>query len=206
MGIDTTPFTYLSSPDFDKVEEFLQEHGPLFLKPSNQGSSVGCHKINEINSETKTAIEASFNLSPYALIEKSLKVRELEVSVFEYDGKVIVTSPGEILPPQEENTFYTFEEKYNEDSHTKTLVQAKDLSDEQINQIKTWALKAFKELKINHLARVDFFLTAQGKLYLNEINTFPGLTPISMFPKMMENHGVKFQDFLKYNIDHALLS
>ena len=84
------------------------------------------------------------------------------------------------------------------------MVEALNLTKEQLDQIKTWALKAFKELKVKNMARVDFFLTDQGKVYLNEINTFPGLTPISMFPKMMENYGVNFQGFLQDTIDNKL--
>jgi len=204
MGIDTTPFIYLSEIDMNKVIDFHNKNGPLFLKPSNQGSSVGCHKINEIGPDTKTKIEEAFTLGPYALIEQALNVRELEVSVFEFNGDIHVSSPGEILPPQDEKSFYTYEEKYNKDSQTKTMVEALNLTKEQLDQIKTWALKAFKELKVKNMARVDFFLTDQGKVYLNEINTFPGLTPISMFPKMMENYGVNFQGFLQDTIDNKL--
>ncbi len=204
MGIQTTPFTFLAEPNIADLKEFHEEHETLFIKPSNQGSSVGCYKINKLDEDTEKKLQTVFTLSPYALIEKGLKARELEVSVFTYQGKIHATDPGEILAPYTEDSFYTYEEKYDPASHTTTVVNAKDLTKDQLVQIKEWAIKAYQTLKVRHLARVDFFLADNGEIYLNEINTFPGLTPISMFPKMMENYGVRFQDFLKDTIQSSI--
>ena len=166
----------------------------VFIKSSRQGSSVGCSIVKKEN-EVDQALKLAFKHDTLALIEPYLEnVRELEVSVFEYLDEVHVTKPGEITTPT--NNFYSFDEKYSSTSHSHTHILA-ELPDKQIELIKQYARKAFIALELKDLSRIDFFLTENGDVFLNEINTFPGLTPISMFPKMMENYGVKFSDFLK---------
>jgi len=195
VGINTTPFIILSEQSTDSISEvkkFFVNEGPLFVKASNQGSSVGCYPLIDIK-EVDKILKSAFELSDFVIIEKSIMGRELEVSTFEYKDQVHATKPGEIICP---NKFYSFEEKYNKDSHTETFIEAKDLTSEQVKTIQDMAIKAFKTLKLSDLSRIDFFLTNDNKIYINEINTFPGLTPISMFPKMMENYGVKFKDYL----------
>jgi D-alanine-D-alanine ligase len=195
VGIETTPFLALtdsSKESLEKVDSFFDEYGSLFVKASNQGSSVGCYPLHD-KKLIKEILEKAFELSDYVLVEQELKGRELEVSVFDYQGKVHATAPGEIICPSK---FYSFDEKYKESSDTKTYVEAKDLSEIQISTIKKMAISAFKTLKLKDLARIDFFLTDSGFILINEINTFPGMTPISMFPKMMENYGIKFSDYI----------
>ena len=195
VGIPTTPFIALSELSTDGIQtakSFFKEHGNIFIKASNQGSSVGCYPVSNLE-DISTFLTKSFEYSDYVLIEKTLSARELEISVFEYQGQLHVTDPGEIVCP---DAFYSYEEKYANHSQTKTLVKATNISDEQIFQLKDYARKAFKTLGLKDLSRVDFFLTDQGEIYLNEINTFPGMTPISMFPKMMEAYGVRFADFI----------
>lgn len=204
IGIPNTPFTFVDRVDENIVNEFYKKNGSIFLKPSSQGSSVGCHKLSKIPSNLADLLEEGLSLSPYVLIEKALKVRELEVSVYTYKGEICVTAPGEILPPQNDDSFYTFEEKYEKDSHTTTDVVAKNLDKETVETIKKYALEVFEKLKLKDLARVDFFLTQENQIYLNEINTFPGLTPISMFPKMLENQGPTFKEFLDDSIKETL--
>lgn len=195
VGIKTTPFIVLNennSKSISEVEKFFDAHGSLFIKASNQGSSVGCYPLHT-KDKTSEILDKAFALSDFVLVEKELTGRELEVSTFEYQGRVHATVPGEIVCPSK---FYTFEEKYDSDSGTKTFVEAQGLTQEQILSIQDIAKSAFTSLKLKDLSRIDFFLTHDGQILVNEINTFPGLTPISMFPKMMENYGVKFSDFI----------
>ena len=112
--------------------------------------------------------------------------------------KLQVSYPGEIVTPT--STFYTYDEKYSSDSQSKTFVKAENVTAEQVQTITDYATKLYYGLKIRHLSRIDFFLDS-GKIYLNEINTFPGSTSISMFPKMMEANGHSFKAYLGQLID-----
>ncbi|OUR94856.1 D-alanine--D-alanine ligase A [Halobacteriovorax marinus] len=200
LGIANTPYIFLSELNdnsIKKTAKFFEEHKDIFIKAASQGSSVGCYQVTDAKEIEKT-LENAFGLSQYVLIEKTLTARELEVSVYEHQGEIKTTLPGEIICP---DGFYTFEEKYSKGSHTSTDIEAKNLSDEILSKIKTYSAMAFKGLKLRHLSRIDFFLTKDDEVYVNEINTFPGMNPISMFPKMMENDGVKFSQFLKNIID-----
>lgn len=180
----------------EDLEEFYTKvGGDIFIKAANQGSSVGCFHVTE-KEKIQSTIKEAFNYSDNLLLERTIKGRELEIAVFEYDGKVHVTEPGEVICP---DGFYTYEEKYSKQSHTKTTVKADGIDEEVKKQMMNYAKKAFKALGLRHLSRVDFFL-ADGKIYLNEINTFPGMTPISMFPQMLEATGLKFEDYLKQAI------
>lgn len=116
----------------------------------------------------------------------------------------MATLPGEIIC--DSNTFYTFDEKYAKNSKARTDVVAQNVPAEISDQIRAYAIKAFTGMKLRHLSRIDFFLTAENEILLNEINTFPGLTPISMFPKMLQNHGHDFTDYLSVVINSQLMS
>ncbi len=193
LNIPNTPYLFLWDENQTELAfETLKDWGTVFVKATNQGSSIGCYKVTNKDQLAKVLPHA-FELSPYVLLEKAVSARELEVSAYESNGQLVVTGPGEILCP---DGFYTYEEKYNNESHTDTAVTAQGLSPEQVDQIKSMASKAFKALKLRDLSRIDFFLCEDGTIYLNEINTFPGMTPISMFPKMMENRGDSFKDWL----------
>lgn len=194
LGVANTPYTILTQNNQDSVErvkKFQNEHGDVVIKASNQGSSVGCYLVDKMNDPSKVISEA-FKFSPFVLVEKRLVPRELEVSVYVFNGKLEITYPGEIVCPSK---FYSFEEKYSSDSKTYTKIKAEDLSPNHVNTIKEYATTLYHGLKLRHLSRIDFFLDNEV-IYLNEINTFPGLTPISMFPKMMEAHGHLFKDYL----------
>jgi len=196
-GLKTTPFMQVNSiNELEKAYEFLDAHKTIYVKATNQGSSVGCYKV-ENSKSLKDIIEKAFSFSPYVILEKEIKGRELEVSAFEFNGKVHTTKPGEIDCPDE---FYTYEAKYAEDSQTKTIVEAQGISDKALNEIQNQSQLAFKALRLRHLSRIDFFLTNEGDVLINEINTFPGHTKISMFPMMMENYGVKYSEFLNQHL------
>ena len=204
LDIPNTPYLFVNQVDDAAVarcEHAFDQWGSLFVKAASQGSSVGCFKVDN-RDEIKEVLTRAFGYSPYVIVEKTIRARELEVAVYEYQGEVIATKPGEIICA--DNTFYTFEEKYADSSHATTQVEATNLTDEQIAHIRDYAIRAFKGLKLRHLSRIDFFLSDEGEILLNEINTFPGLTKISMFPKMLSHHGEDFTSYLMDNIKRQL--
>jgi D-alanine-D-alanine ligase len=199
LGVENTPYIFVTENNQDGLNQvlaFQAEHGDIVIKASNQGSSVGCYLLSD-NADPKESLNKAFSFSPFVLIEKRLRPRELEVSVYEFDGKMHISYPGEIISPAH---FYTYEEKYSSGSKTTTITVAKNVTEEQVQTITDYASKLYYGLKLRHLSRIDFFLD-NGNIYLNEINTFPGLTPISMFPKMMEANGHSFKSYLEQHIE-----
>ncbi|MBT1445553.1 D-alanine--D-alanine ligase [Shewanella sp. JM162201] len=197
LGIPNTPYLFLDEASDDairSVEAAFDNWGSVFIKAASQGSSVGCfpaHKREDIPALVKKA----FEYAPYVVVEKTIKARELEVAVYQYDGDIVATRPGEIVCAA--NTFYSFEEKYDTKSKAITHVEAPNVDEATVEAIRAYAIKAFKGMKLRHLSRIDFFLTEDNEILLNEINTFPGLTQISMFPKMLANHGHDFTTYLE---------
>jgi D-alanine-D-alanine ligase len=201
LGVPNTPYAFITGQDelnLGKAIEFQSQHGDIVVKASNQGSSVGCYLVDKTKDLVST-ISQAFKFSPFVLLEKRLKPREIEVSVYEFDGKLQISYPGEIVCP---SNFYSYEEKYSSGSNTTTITRAENLTEKQVDQIVEYSTRLYQGLKLRHLSRIDYFLE-DGNLFLNEINTFPGLTPISMFPKMMEANGHSFKDFLQQHI-HSL--
>ncbi len=195
LGLPYTPSLYLNDRNNineSTLSDFWDQHLNLFVKASSEGSSVGCYPVTK-KSDLKAAILNAFKYSEQVIVEKFVYGRELEVAVYELDGKIYATHPGEIICP---DTFYSYEEKYNDTSTTKINVNALNLSEETVKIIEEYSLKAFKGLNLRHLSRVDFLEDKEGDLYINEINTFPGMTSISLFPQMLEANGHKFTDFL----------
>lgn len=203
LGIPNTPYLFVndsSDASLAQARQALSDWGKVFVKAASQGSSVGCYAAST-DAELLKAIDDAFGYSEQVLIEKALKPRELEIAVYQYGDELIATRPGEIVVPQD--TFYSYDEKYSNASHTTTSLEPAGLTEAQIALMQQYALKAFRQLKLRHLSRVDFFLTEDGEIYLNEINTFPGMTSISMFPKMLEHHGHQFDVFLQQVLMHA---
>ncbi len=202
LEIPNTPYLFLSELDSESVDKtkafFKKQDGDIFIKAASQGSSVGCYHVVSEN-EVESNLTNAFKFSDYVLVEQTVKGRELEVAVYEYQGKLECSAPGEIICP---NKFYSYEEKYSDNSKTLTLPKAENLTNEVIEKIKLYAKKAFKGLKLKDLARIDFFFTDDGKIYLNEPNTFPGHTKISMFPMMMKENGHNYKTYLEYLIAH----
>lgn len=198
IGIPSAPFVALGSmDDLPKAEGFFSESKDVFVKAASQGSSVGCYHATNIE-ELRNSVQKAFQYSDHVLIEKTIKGRELEIATYEYDGKIIATPPGEIICP---GGFYTYEEKYDSESHTETRTNLDDLPKEVVERMRDYALHAYHKIGLKHLSRIDFFLTEQNEIYINEINTFPGLTSISMFPEMMKAYGHNFKHFLQTIID-----
>lgn len=200
LGVANTPYIFLAenTPEaLERVKGFQALYGDIVIKASNQGSSVGCFMV-EKGKDPVATVKDAFKFSPFVLIEKRMKPREIEVSVYEFDGKLQISYPGEIICP---GAFYSYDEKYSGGSQTTTSTRAENLTPEQVKLITDYSSRLYHGLKLRHLSRVDFFLD-EGTVYLNEINTFPGLTPISMFPKMMEANGHAFKDFLSQHIQN----
>jgi len=172
---------------------------PVFVKPAALGSSVGMTKVHS-RAELAPALNLASEFAMKILVEKSVVAREIEVSVLgNNDPKASV--PGEIVPHRE---FYDYTAKYLEDG-TQLLIPAK-LKPAQIKQIQALAVAAFRVLELSGMARVDFFLEkrASGKLFLNEVNTIPCFTSISMYPKLWEATGIPFRELIDKLIALAL--
>ena len=176
----------------DKVVEKIANNlkFPMFIKPSNSGSSVGINKAKN-EEELKQAIEYASKFDNKILIEQGINGKEVECAVLGNE-EVIASCVGEIKPAEE---FYSYDAKYkNEES--KTDIPA-NIPEELANEIRKQAIKAFKSIDGKGLSRVDFFIENDtNEIYINEINTLPGFTSISMYPKLFENVGIKYSEIL----------
>jgi D-alanine-D-alanine ligase len=176
---------------------------PVFVKPSNMGSSVGVHKVKEA-SELQAALNDAFQYDAKILVERAIDAREIEVSVLENPtlGEApLVSIPGEIEPKHE---FYSYEAKYLDENGAALLIPAR-LSAEQTLTVQRLARDAFLALECEGMARADFFLDRKdGSIYFNEVNTIPGFTHISMYPKMWEASGIPYRDLLSRLVDLAI--
>src|SRR5215475_1248768 len=171
---------------------------PVFVKPANLGSSVGISKAHD-SAELETAFRTAEQYDYKVIVERGIEGRELECSVLGNDDPA-ASLPCEILPSRE---FYDYEDKYLLD-RAKTQVPA-DLAPEVTAEMRRLAIECYRAVGCEGMARVDFFLEhATGKLYINEINTIPGFTSISMYPKMWEHSGVPFGNLLDRLIALAL--
>lgn len=172
----------------EKIEKMLGF--PVFVKPSNSGSSVGIKKASN-EEELKEAIEYAAKYDTKILIEEEIIGREVECAVLG-NTDVKATCVGEILPAEE---FYTFDAKYK-NAESRVVIPA-EISDKKQEEIKKLAVKAFKSADGKGLSRVDFFISKKDeKVYINEINTLPGFTQISMYPKLWEQCGLKYDELL----------
>ena len=171
---------------------------PVFVKPATLGSSVGMSKVHS-REELAPALNLACEFAMKILVEESVTAREIEVSVLgNHDPKASV--PGEIVPHRE---FYDYAAKYLEEG-TQLLIPA-NLKPAQMTKIQQYAVEAFRVLELSGMARVDFFLEKKtGKIYLNEVNTIPGFTSISMYPKLWEASGVPFRELIDKLIELAL--
>lgn len=174
---------------------------PQFVKPSSSGSSRGTHKVKNIE-DLKSAISDAFRYDQKVLIEKAIVGQEIECAVLEKNGEPIASPVGEIQVIGN-HEFYDFEAKYL-DGSTKLIIPAK-ISVEISEEIRAAAIKAFKALDCKGLARVDFFYNA-GELIINEINTMPGFTSTSMYPRLWQAGGISYQEIISILIEGALAS
>ncbi|HVA94300.1 MAG TPA: D-alanine--D-alanine ligase family protein [Candidatus Dormibacteraeota bacterium] len=171
---------------------------PVFVKPATLGSSVGMTKAHDAG-ELAAAMDIAGQFAQKILVERAIRGREIEVSVLgNEDPKASI--PGEIVPHRE---FYDYAAKYLEVG-TRLMIPAK-LTRAQVKRFQEYALRAFRALECLGMARVDFFLEHRtGRIFLNEINTIPGFTSISMYPKLWEASGLPYRELLGRLIDLAL--
>ena len=171
---------------------------PIFTKPANLGSSVGVVKAHQ-HAELVRALRESARYDRRVLVEQGIHAREIEVSVLGND-EPLASVPGEIVPGQE---FYTYEDKYIDDRSQ--LIIPAPIPPETADQAREYALRAFKAIDAAGLARADFLLDKDsGKLYLGEINTIPGFTQISMYPKLWEASGLSYSELIDRLVNLAL--
>jgi D-alanine-D-alanine ligase len=171
---------------------------PLFVKPATLGSSVGMSKVHK-REELPAALDLAAEFAQKILVERNIRGREIEVSVLGNDEPQ-ASIPGEIIPHRE---FYDYTAKYLEDG-TRLEIPAK-LSRSQVKRFQEHAVRAFRCLECRGMARVDFFLEKpSGRIYVNEVNTIPGFTSISMYPKLWEASGIGYRELIDRLIELAL--
>ncbi|MDR1196675.1 MAG: D-alanine--D-alanine ligase [Candidatus Nomurabacteria bacterium] len=196
-GIKTVPYVVATkTADYNEIAKKLGQ--VLFVKPPRQGSSVGVSKASN-QSEFRAALAEALKYDNVALVEQAIAGRELEVGILGNPPQAKASPVGEIIAGAE---FYDYNAKYAADSTSKTAIPA-DISPEIAQEIQQIASKAFTVLNCAGLARVDFFLRGD-EIYLNEVNTLPGFTNISMYPKLWQNSGLSYTELTTKLINLAL--
>jgi D-alanine-D-alanine ligase len=190
---------YKANPDAICAELEATLSYPLFVKPANLGSSVGVTKARN-RQELQTAVAIAAQYDRKVLVEEAVpNCREIEVSILGND-EPIASIPGEIIPGHE---FYDYAAKYLDDSSQ--LIIPADLSAEQVKRVQEMAVRAFQAIDGSGLARVDFLMdNVSGTFFLNEINTMPGFTRISMYPKLWEASGIPYPELVDRLVQLAL--
>jgi D-alanine-D-alanine ligase len=181
---------------FAKVKKTLGM--PLFVKPANLGSSVGISKVIKA-AEFAAAVKEAFRYDNKIVIEEFIKGREIECSVLGND-KPIASLPGEIVVNRD---FYSYDAKYVDDKGARLEIPAK-LPKAVVKKVRDTAVQAYKALCCEGMGRIDFFVQANGRVLVNEINTIPGFTKISMYPKMWEATGISYSKLIDRLIQLAI--
>jgi len=192
-GIPVANFLVFYSHETDKLnyQHITSKIGsPFFMKPANTGSSLGVHKI-KTEEQFNNALNEVFGYDEKIILEEFIQGREIECAVLG-NTDLSVGTPGEIIPHHE---FYTYVAKYFDQNGATVEVPAK-LAPNVVTEFQELSKRAFKILCCDGFARVDFFLTPQGKIFLNEINTIPGFTNISMYPKCWEASGLSYSELI----------
>jgi len=188
---------YIMAPEIIKQEIAENISYPCFVKPANCGSSVGVSKVKS-ESELDPALTAAHAYDSKVLVEEFIDGREIECAVLGNSVSAIASTPGEIKPSKE---FYDYEDKY--ESGKSFCVIPAEIPEETSAKVRSLALKAFHAIGGSGLSRVDFFLKKDGSLVLNEINTLPGFTEISMYSKLLINDGMTYSGLLDKLIELA---
>jgi len=202
-GINTVPYLLINHGQWDhNPEQFCQRVAeklafPVFVKPANTGSSVGVEKIKQAG-DLSAAINRAFQYDTKVIVEQGLDVRELEVAVLEslnYGADPIVSVVGEVRPRHE---FYSYAAKYVDENGAELFIPA-EISNELRAEVRETAKEIFRVLNCEGMSRVDLFLErSTNKIYFNEVNTIPGFTQISMYPKLMAASGVNYSELLTH--------
>jgi D-alanine-D-alanine ligase len=201
--IPVVPSILVHSSDLEDMEGVIRRvrdfgEFPVFVKPANMGSSVGVHKCGDIEEAAAGILDAA-RYDRRILVERGINAREIELSVLGNQSPR-VSIPGEIRPTAE---FYSYEAKYHDDS-SELIIPAK-LSPEQVKIFQDYALHAYQAIDCAGMARADFLLDKEtGEIFLNEVNTIPGFTPISMYPKLWEASGLSYAELIDELIRLAL--
>ncbi len=169
---------------------------PVFVKPAHLGSSLGVSKVKK-EGDLQKALDEAFQLDDKVLVEPGIEGREIEISVLGKRGDLTVSLPGEIKCKTE---FYSYDAKYV-DSDSAELIMPAAMEAEQLSRLQDLSRKIFLTLDCKGMARIDYFMTSDGNVLLNEVNTIPGFTPISMYPKLLQLVGISYPDLI-----HRLIS
>ncbi|MFG3309735.1 D-alanine--D-alanine ligase family protein [Streptomyces wuyuanensis] len=208
FGLPVGPYTVVRPREWEqdpsaarkRIVDFAGEHGwPLFVKPARAGSSIGITKVDDLAGLDEAVAEAQRH-DPKIIVEALLRGREIECGVLEFEDGPRASVPAEI-PPVSSHEFYDFEAKYIDSAAG--LVPA-PLTDRETAQVQRLAVEAFEAASCEGLVRADFFLTEAGEFVINEINTMPGFTPISMYPRMWQESGVDYAELVDRLIQAAL--
>ncbi len=198
-GIFVADFLTLSRGEAYSVSKIWKRLGkPVFVKPANQGSSVGVAKAKN-DKELRAAIADAFRYDDKVLIEEAVPGREIEVAVLGNE-KPEASVPGEIVPHHE---FYSYEAKYLDEHGAGLSIPAK-LPRKLARKVQALAVRTFKTLGLEGMARVDFFMKKSGEFVVNEVNTIPGFTKISMYPKLWEASGLPYPKLIDRLVQLAL--
>ena len=187
-GLKVAPGTVVTSTSFDLPSNLKY---PLFVKPARSGSSRGTTKVKQV-SELKAAVESALAFDTKVIIEQAVAGKEIECAVLQSEGKTIVSPVGQIVVSSKYE-FYDFQAKYLDDSMKLVFPE---LPAGVEDKIKAAALTAFNAAGCEGLARVDFFYSDSGEVVINEINTMPGFTPLSVYPKLIEKSGINYQQLI----------
>lgn len=198
--IDVAPYVVVRNGDSVDVEEFIEMLDlPLFVKPANLGSSVGVSKVLVVD-ELQPAIDKALQYDNKVLIESAIVGREIECAVLGNENPQ-ASAVGEVVSNRD---FYSYEAKYLDENGATTVIPA-DLPESIVEKIKDVAVRVFQTLECEGMARVDVFLSPDEKVIVNEVNTIPGFTSISMYPKLWEQSGLEYKDLIAKLIDLAIL-
>ena len=202
-GLPIPRFRVVTPADAPSFAELTAELGrPLFVKPARLGSSVGVGKA-DTTEEFAAALAEAFRHDRKVLIEECMRGREVECGVLEdADGTLTTSLPGEIVPTNR-YAFYTYEAKYL-DEHGAVLKVPADLPKAVVKRVRDLSVRAFRALGCEAMARVDFFLRPDMSVIVNEVNTIPGFTNISMYPLAFKASGVSYSELVDRLILHAL--
>ena len=194
-GLKVAPGTVVTSTNFELPSNL---NYPLFVKPARSGSSRGTTKVKQ-SSDLKAAVEAALAFDSKVIIEQAVDGKEIECAVLQSQGKTIVSPVGEIVISSKYE-FYDFQAKYLDDSMQLVFPELPAGVEQKIQSA---ALTAFNAAGCEGLARVDFFYSASGDVVINEINTMPGFTPLSVYPKLIEKSGINYQGLITTLIQTA---
>lgn len=184
-------------PEFEKIRNVFGL--PFFVKPANAGSSIGVSKIRSID-EYEKAVSLAFSYDNKILIEKAVAGREIEFSILGNQNDPIVSLPGEIIVNDD---FYSYDAKYINSTGSSSQIPA-NIPEDITKKMQEMAIKTYKTLSCEGMARVDMFLTKDAEIFVNEINTIPGFTKISMYPKLWAASGISYAELIDRLIDLAI--